>query len=54
MATKLLKMGREERERERETNCGNQVAKNEMKEKKKNQLWQPSCQNCGEKNLIVI
>ena len=29
-------MGKEERERERETNCGNQVAKNEMKKKKTN------------------
>ena len=48
MATKLLKLqGSEERENK---NCGNQVAENVRKKKrKKRELCQPSCRKLGEK-----
>ena len=46
VVTKLSKLqGSEERENK---NCGNQVAKN-VREKKKGELWQPSCRKLGEK-----
>ena len=36
---------------EMETNCGNGIAKNGRKKKKK-ELWQLSCQNGGKKKML--